>query len=174
MKRLFFKYIPVLSFITMLALPVKNLSANNPGSTLVNGIGISADYSYSADDRKDGAAYLSYRYGFIWIFSGFLTADAGYRFDKESINFKTGASGMILFGGFEAGVTGVYNRKNSESGNTGENKDRGFAPGMYLGLNGVIPVKEFPVFLSAGRSFYVKNHENEYYVMLTCIVNFED
>jgi len=172
MKRLFYKYIPVLSLMTMLLFPVKNLSANNPGSTLVHGIGLSADYSYSDDDSMDGAAYLSYRYGFIYLVSGFFTADAGYRFDKESLNFKTGISGMILFGGLEAGVTGVYNRENSESGNTGEDDERGFAPGVYAGINGVIPFDEFPVFLSAGKSFYLKNHENEYYAMVTCIFNF--
>ncbi len=172
MKNLFFKYTVCLSLIIMLLLYGVNLSANNPGSTLVHGIGLSADYSYSDDDSMDGAAYLSYRYGFIYLVSAFFTADAGYRFDKESLNFKTGISGMILFGGLEAGVTGVYNRENSESGNTGKDAESGFAPGMYIGLNGVIPFDEFPVFLSAGKSFYLKNHENEYYAMVTCIFNF--
>jgi len=171
MKSLFFKYITVFSLITLIMFYRKNLSANNPGSTLVNGIGLSAEYCYSDDKKSDAAAYLSYRYGFIWIMSGFLTADAGCRFDKETMNFKAGISGMILFWGLEAGVAGVRNKSISGS-STAKDGESGFAPGVYMGFNFVVPMEEYPVFLSAGKSFYVKNHEHEYYAMLTCLVNF--
>ncbi len=43
----------------------------------VTGLGLSAEYAYNEEHEHDGALYLSGRYGFIWMVSGFLTADAG-------------------------------------------------------------------------------------------------
>lgn len=75
---------------------------------------------------------------------------------------------MFAFVGVETGFAGVWNRKNDLAFDDG---DGSFSPGMYAGLTLCLPDKYFAVFISLGGNFYFKNHENEFYLATTALVN---
>ncbi len=140
----------------------------------INAAGIAVDYARTRDSN-DAGLYVSYRYGFVHIISLFFNADAGYRFIRSSVNVRAGGQAMFTFIGLEAGFLCAYRTKRER----GEWYDRTrhpgpWAPGMYVGLAGIIPGKRLALFLSTGGNFYFINHDHEFYFMATGLVNFAD
>jgi hypothetical protein len=138
----------------------------------INALGLSVDYMRTRD-RNDAGLNASYRYGSMWLLSLFFSADAGYRFIDRSVNVRAGGQAMFLFIGLEAGLLCSY-RTVRECTEWYEHKKipGPCAPGAYVGLAGVIPVKPMAIFLSAGGNFYFINHDHEFYIKAACLVNF--
>jgi hypothetical protein len=72
--------------------------------------------------------------------------------------------------GLEAGFAGAVRRTDKEDA---ADEGREFVPGMYAGLNAVLPHDEYPVFVSAGACLFFTGREHELYVMVTGLFNFE-
>ncbi len=170
MKRVKASAVHILALVMLLAVIESPGSASNWKYLKVQGLGATIDYSRS-EHLDDGGIFLSYRGGLAQIISGFVAFDAGYRFKKKSMNFRGGVAGMIMFVGLETGFAGVWNMKNDLDFDDGQGA---FAPGMYVGLAGVLPERDFAVFLSLGGNFYFKAHEHEFYLAATAVINFAD
>ncbi|MBP7737028.1 MAG: hypothetical protein KA369_13710 [Spirochaetes bacterium] len=138
----------------------------------INALGLSVDYARTRKEN-DAGLYASYRYGFAHIVSIYFAADAGYRFIYNSVNVRAGGQLQFIVVGLEAGLLCAYRTKIERREWYDHGKRRGpWAPGMFLGLSGTVPGKRLALFISLGGNFYFINHDHEFYLMATGLVNF--
>lgn len=159
-----------------MALPPRAALGNQMGwgrADRVNALGVSVDYARTKGGN-DAGLYVAYRYGMAHIVSLYFSADAGYRFCRESVSSRAGGQIMFLFVGLEAGVLCAYRVRDERTKWHERARPPGpWAPAAYVGLACTAPLGRMVLALSLGGNFYFINHDHEFYLMATGLFNFK-
>ena len=108
-------YIIIIPAMLIIQFFLSDIYANGMNRNMpVSGFGVTADYAYSKE-MHDGGLYISYRNGVFHLLSFYFNADAGYRFNEESVNTKIGGGLLFLFVGLETGFTMSFNIEDKDN-----------------------------------------------------------
>jgi hypothetical protein len=156
-----------MAVLVVAALFPATLTANQMFPMLrVHGAGATSSLSYDRNGNpdQDYAAGVAYRNGFFGIVSGFISSDAVWRHQQNSVNGRLGLQAMILFFGAEMGYTARYDVRRDS-----------IMSGGYIGIACMWPVERYMALeVSGGAAIYSRTDHSELYLRATALLNWAD